>query len=565
VLQEGQSFQDTISITATDSAGHSLGATHNETININSSAFDVVYFPLQPSWTLTNPNFPWGVCGEVTWTITSTKLNATFTSSTFLEIYGLTEELAPYWSGQIDVRFLRTFVLPAQPSSAANTWLQYVPYAVFNSFGMKYEISGGWPRYAGGSNGGNFDLSRWTRSAVTKREAKINCYDTAGLCQIALGLGDVHADWIFLEPYGFLRSTKLIGYPEFDCNSPYMTKTTTETNWYWRPNTDPDRQMFKNHAFLRVNGSNYLDACSGPALGTQTIADHITKDIQTCTASSSVVLPATSSSLTDDTSLYWLPKNQEKAAKKRPANLTDLASTTIVKNGIWAIDECPITLKDPTDGYYKSVLAAVTAAEQNYDNAITYSKNCFDIRGLISEVASLVSKAEATVSDYYCAANKSGYTLSWDIQTPGVKSDVDLDVHVFADHTSAKKWFQLLLQYQMTRSDILTKVAVGGISTQPSLQSSRAGHGWVLWVHGNVVINITGDTDSASLLSQFAQPLDDWFVLNVYDPTNLFEFFPPTTQIITEGPITAGSQFDVRVSVCFPSRYGILAQFGQYC
>jgi len=87
-----------------------------------------------------------------------------------------------------------------------------------------------------------------------------------------------------MEPFGFIRKTKLIEPPEArDCNNPfYMSPAVTGGRCVGVGcNSDlcrPTRSAFGNHAFVRL-GTAIFDACAGPHLGTENLATYITNAI----------------------------------------------------------------------------------------------------------------------------------------------------------------------------------------------------------------------------------------------------------------------------------------------
>jgi Domain of unknown function (DUF4150) len=108
--------------------------------------------------------------------------------------------------------------------------------------------------------GGNFLLHNYILIA----QQVVNCYDQAGAVQSLCGAVGVKIGWLFLQPFGFINDTHLIGVPGL-CNNPFFSAP-----WYTKtPHTDindPRRSSFGNHAFCDL-ASEVYDACAKPHVG----------------------------------------------------------------------------------------------------------------------------------------------------------------------------------------------------------------------------------------------------------------------------------------------------------
>lgn len=83
-----------------------------------------------------------------------------------------------------------------------------------------YRAGGGAPHYAGGAMGGSFDLDSWLHDREKKLLHKVlNCYDQAGIVQLAtlLGVPNGKIGWEHKQPFGFINKTNLVGWGE--CNN----------------------------------------------------------------------------------------------------------------------------------------------------------------------------------------------------------------------------------------------------------------------------------------------------------------------------------------------------------
>lgn len=130
--------------------------------------------------------------------------------------------------------------------------------------GLKYDSYGG-----GGSNygvrewgGGEFLLRKY----LAREDEFANCYDQAAAVQTLAGAVGVEIKWIFMQPFGYIRTTNLLGYGQ--CNNPFFlyTRDGRKVTPQIIDINDVDRTGFGNHAFCELNDC-YYDACAGPHLG----------------------------------------------------------------------------------------------------------------------------------------------------------------------------------------------------------------------------------------------------------------------------------------------------------
>ncbi len=128
-----------------------------------------------------------------------------------------------------------------------------------------------------------------------RESKKVNCYDQAACVQGMAGAVGVGIQWIFMQPYGFINKTVLVGRKK-PTNNPFYAAVAPPNN---RRMIDPDnfhRTAFGNHAFCEYYTMIY-DACAGPCVGTDKLADYIKNAIDHSTALNSMYtgLPGTTS------------------------------------------------------------------------------------------------------------------------------------------------------------------------------------------------------------------------------------------------------------------------------
>jgi len=134
----------------------------------------------------------------------------------------------------------------------------------------------------------------------------VNCYDQAGGVSVCARLMGIPAEYVFMgytlyngrPPFGYILATDLIGVGGL-CNNPFYP-TISPTNNIPLLGTggntdliDPCRSMFSNHAFVKNNGVIY-DACAGPHLGSETLAQYASSVIDITSVAERYVSPDSS-------------------------------------------------------------------------------------------------------------------------------------------------------------------------------------------------------------------------------------------------------------------------------
>ncbi|MEN6464466.1 MAG: hypothetical protein ABFD62_04725, partial [Syntrophaceae bacterium] len=103
-----------------------------------------------------------------------------------------------------------------------------------------------------------------------------NCYDQAAAIQALSGAIGVKLQWIFMNTFGFINTTNLLGYG--DCNNPFFDMDGTEQTI---DKNDRNRTAFGNHAFCALR-EKVQDACAGPHSGRSKTV-YVTMSIDTTT------------------------------------------------------------------------------------------------------------------------------------------------------------------------------------------------------------------------------------------------------------------------------------------
>jgi hypothetical protein len=127
--------------------------------------------------------------------------------------------------------------------------------------GLKYDVNRGASRHGVRHDGGDLRLGKY----MLLEPAECNCHDQAGALQALCGAVGVRVSWQFLEPFGFINETDLVGWGR--CNNPFFRDNTKRI--IVPPDAD-DRTAFGNHAFVKTEDIKVLDACAGPHSGAET-------------------------------------------------------------------------------------------------------------------------------------------------------------------------------------------------------------------------------------------------------------------------------------------------------
>lgn len=121
-----------------------------------------------------------------------------------------------------------------------------------------------------------FDVSGYM---VRNKGNVVNCYDQAYAVSLFGKLAGIESDVVFLQPFGFINETRLVGIGR--CNSPFYTSGPLATETI-RGSNDTARAWFLNHRYV-IKDDKIFDACAGPALGTQTHQQYLDHSVDTST------------------------------------------------------------------------------------------------------------------------------------------------------------------------------------------------------------------------------------------------------------------------------------------
>lgn len=216
--------------------------------------------------------------GDVAWQVSGEGLPApvTLDNPTRLECYALLERPAAFfepagvWVEALRFLFDRVGVAGlAMPAQVVDKVARHC----HGRHGVRYDTFHGAPAYGCSGTGGTFQLAAYLAAA----KPVVNCYDQAGAVQSLAGALGVAANWFYLQPYGFIHTTDLVGVGP--CNNPFFSgngsAATVGTN-------DRKRSAFANHAFAGLGGK-VVDACAGPHTGNEDRARYVSAAIDATT------------------------------------------------------------------------------------------------------------------------------------------------------------------------------------------------------------------------------------------------------------------------------------------
>ena len=212
--------------------------------------------------------------GDIIWGLTNKSQSFALNSSR-TELYFILDTPPSFYQGQQGV-FVEALRFLCQNAGVLGLKQKVETVRTVTTFchgahGLYYDCWNGAPNYMTypAQTGGWFKLLNY----IAKFDMYANCYDQAGAVQSLSGALGVTLTWIFLDPYGYINGTALLGWGW--CNNPFFKGDRTKINVYIN---DVNRTSFGNHAFIEYAGKIF-DACAGPVTGTgnrrQYVADCI--------------------------------------------------------------------------------------------------------------------------------------------------------------------------------------------------------------------------------------------------------------------------------------------------
>jgi hypothetical protein len=171
------------------------------------------------------------------------------TPSSFYNPPGVWAEVLRFLCQKVGITGLRT---PADVNARVTAYCH-------GSHGLKYDTRRGAAHYGVYNDGGDFKLARYIGAA----SKAVNCYDQAAAVQSLCGAVGVRTTWYFLQPFGYIKTTNLVGVGA--CNNPFFESNGTTPVV---ATDDPLRTAFGNHSFCGFTGL-ILDACAGPHTGNE--------------------------------------------------------------------------------------------------------------------------------------------------------------------------------------------------------------------------------------------------------------------------------------------------------
>lgn len=139
---------------------------------------------------------------------------------------------------------------------------------------LKYDSWNFSNHYVEGEHGGSFDL----RAFLQNTHPLCNCYDQAGAVQTLLGAIGIHVDYAYMQPFGFLKRTSLIGRGAVN-NTIFLGRFHAPE---LLPGDSPQRGGFDNHAFClweKQGREVVLDATAGPHVGMSDKKEYVERSI----------------------------------------------------------------------------------------------------------------------------------------------------------------------------------------------------------------------------------------------------------------------------------------------
>lgn len=234
--------------------------------------------------------------GDASWTMTVDPIGTVALGSTRLELVTILDTPPIFYAGGVWIEVLRMLVDRAGVASLDRKRESAAAVTRFTHFSLalNYDTVDGAPHFNSGTHGSNLFL---LAKLISPIPAKIvNCFDTAAAVTALTGALGIVLGWKFMQPFGFLAPTRLIGVGQ--CNNPFFLgkafvgQPPHRESAFPHPIAPPDhthRTAFGNHAFTRFAtaanadlggpdrgvAEGIGDACAGPVLFAGTLNDYV--------------------------------------------------------------------------------------------------------------------------------------------------------------------------------------------------------------------------------------------------------------------------------------------------
>jgi hypothetical protein len=236
------------------------------------------------------PDYAQHYQGDAEWTVKTAQGTFPQREKTRLELFVILDKPAAFFKDGAWVEALR-FVFQKTKAGGSKDAVFIggeISKYCHGAHGLRYDIRSGAAAFGGSKFGkSTFKLQNymnWKKLGAGPPNAYgdtiqnvVNCYDQAAALQALTGVLGIKAIWILAEPYGFIKTSKLVGVGA--CNNPFydLKKGPGPIT----ASDHPDRQPFGNHAFVQLFNKlgGILDSCAGPHKGNETIVQYIANTV----------------------------------------------------------------------------------------------------------------------------------------------------------------------------------------------------------------------------------------------------------------------------------------------
>ncbi|KAG6871851.1 hypothetical protein C0995_015727 [Termitomyces sp. Mi166 len=469
---------------------------------------------------------PFSLNDDITWSLEVLERSKLATcigeKTTRLELYWIATSLHPAFKAYIPVNFLRNILPAKDKTNASDEFYQVVTKKVFSDYNKCYDTIAGvihlvsqvedtdnrfslWQPDASWFNldasGGRFHLTFYLAQDATSKlrgpgtlSRYVNCMDQTAMLELSCSLygGSQQTSWLYQNPFGYIKTTNLVGIKNkdnvlIDVNNPYFG---TNPNFANLKTDNLIRHPVKFHVYAGRTKSwdrekdGIYDGCIGPHVGTETIDKYLANALDT------------------ETTLY---KNERKAREcKRPGTIDD----TSAKTGVTGIDGAEVLPRSYTIPPLEEPLSRLV--DTTMSNTV----------GPLAHVgwAHLPIWLNGTLGDAWnvrfeqVSVNETGTQGLWLISNDNT-SDSHIHVHVNVVSVIGQDG-----QFDMEGSTAVVKEEIGSVlmstarqdvwmsSTLPGLggvclrYADHIAAGRIVLVAGNIVMDIRGMTSYEALL-----------------------------------------------------------------